>query len=74
MEADKLLNTREAAELTGLKPNTLERMRLFGNGPSFIRLGAKAIKYRRSDVLAWIEAMGTHRTTAEYMTTKGEAA
>lgn len=74
MEDDKLLNTREAAELVGFKPSTLDRMRLYGTGPVFVKIGVRAIKYRRSDVLAWIEAKGTHRTTAEYMTTKGVAA
>lgn len=74
MEADKLLNTREAAALIGFKPNTLERMRLYGTGPRFVRLGARAIKYKAGEVLAWIEKHGTHRSTAEYMPTKGEAA
>jgi excisionase family DNA binding protein len=48
-----LLTQQEAAEATRLSPRTLERHRLAGTGPKFVRLGRRVL-YRREDVEAWI--------------------
>ena len=50
-----MISTREAAKITGLSHRTLEKKRRHGTGPRFCRLGG-AVRYRRSDVEAWIEA------------------
>jgi excisionase family DNA binding protein len=42
------------AELLGLQRNTLEKWRVRGEGPPFAKFGGR-VRYRRSDVLAWIE-------------------
>ena len=41
----RILRTPEAAPYVGLAPATLEKMRVTGDGPRFIRLGGKAIGY-----------------------------
>jgi predicted DNA-binding transcriptional regulator AlpA len=51
---DALLLPAEAAHLLALSPRTLEGLRLSGGGPPFVRLN-RAVRYRRADVLAWIE-------------------
>ena len=49
------LTTPEAAEILGLRAGTLEAWRVRGGGPNFLRLG-RAIRYRREDLLAFMEA------------------
>jgi predicted DNA-binding transcriptional regulator AlpA len=53
MSAIALLNEREAALLLGLSPRTLERYRVTGFGPSFVKAGRRCL-YRPQDVDAWI--------------------
>ena len=49
-----LLTQRQAAALLCLSERTLERFRVSGIGPKFVRMG-KSIRYRLGDVEAWIE-------------------
>jgi excisionase family DNA binding protein len=65
------LTTREVAEMLGLKPITLKMWRMYGKGPSWQRIGTKAVRYPLSAVTAWLEAnskaeraSSTLRTTA----------
>ena len=53
---DALLVTTEAAFLLGLSHRTLEALRLRGGGPPFVVVTPKAIRYRRCDIDAFIEA------------------
>ena len=58
-----LLNTRIAAGRCGLSPRTLEKLRVNGGGPHFIRLGG-AVRYQLEDLDAWIAA-NRRRTTSD---------
>ena len=58
-----LLTQQEAAEETRLSERTLERHRLAGTGPKFVRLGRRVL-YRRQDVEEWIAA-NICRSTSE---------
>lgn len=53
---DALLFTDEVAFLVGLKPRALAALRLRGGGPRFVRLSGRAVRYRRADLDAWINA------------------
>jgi hypothetical protein len=46
------LNTREAAVYLKLKPNTLEKMRVYGGGPVFRKHGRHVV-YHIDDLTAW---------------------
>jgi predicted DNA-binding transcriptional regulator AlpA len=48
-----LLSQREAATLLHLSERTLERFRVSGTGPKFVRLG-RSIRYRLADIEAFI--------------------
>jgi predicted DNA-binding transcriptional regulator AlpA len=48
-----LLRQREAATLLHLSERTLERFRVSGTGPKFVRLG-RSIRYRLTDIEAFI--------------------
>lgn len=50
-----LLSTKEAALYLNLHPSTLEKWRVYGGGPRAYRLGAKAIRYRRADLDAFVD-------------------
>lgn len=53
-DLDTLLTGREAAALLRLSERTMERHRSAGTGPRYVALG-RAIRYRRPDLLDWIE-------------------
>lgn len=51
---DELLNIAQAAVAIGVSIDTLRRWATKGSGPPHLRVG-RAIKYRRADLLAWID-------------------
>ncbi len=46
------LNTRQAAAHLGLSTRTLDRYRVSGEGPVFLRFGGR-VRYLREDLDAW---------------------
>ena len=52
----------EHQRMAHVAPRTLQRKRLDGTGPMFVKLGRRVL-YRRRHVLAWIEA-NTHDSTS----------
>lgn len=62
-----LLTTPEAAEFLRLSPRTLERMRVQGTGPRFLKLGPglrARVVYDLEDLLAWLQR--SHLSTSEF--------
>ncbi len=55
MEPVSLLKTQQAANYLALSVTTLEKYRVYGGGPSFVRLG-RAVRYRTADLNAWLES------------------
>jgi excisionase family DNA binding protein len=62
-QPDVYLTQREAAEVLRLSERTLERHRLAGSGPAFVKAGRRVL-YRRADIEAWAAA-NTFRSTSE---------
>ena len=52
----KLHRTKKAAEILGLEERTLDKWRLLGKGPKFVRVGTRAIRYRHEDLVNFIES------------------
>lgn len=50
-----VFDTARTSEYLGLSMSTLEKARVYGTGPKFLRLG-RAIRYRRCDLDAWLAA------------------
>ena len=50
----RVLRTEAAATYVGLSPSTLEKRRLTGGGPRFIRLGARAVGYEIQALDEWL--------------------
>jgi len=55
MQSKRVLRTDAAAEYVALKPSTLEKMRVRGDGPRFIKLGSRAVGYLLADLDAWLD-------------------
>jgi predicted DNA-binding transcriptional regulator AlpA len=53
----------EASAFLRLSERTLERHRIAGTGPKFVRLGRRIV-YRRADLEAWVDE-NTFRSTSE---------
>ncbi|MAW80407.1 MAG: hypothetical protein CMI63_09220 [Parvularcula sp.] len=47
------LNNEEAAQYLGLKAATLNKWRVYGEGPPFIKVG-RLVRYRRTDLDAYL--------------------
>ena len=56
-------NVREAARYLRLSPRTLERSRLAGTGPRFVKAGRRVL-YRADELNRWAESR-TFGSTAE---------
>jgi excisionase family DNA binding protein len=53
------LTAGEAADYTGLSKSYLAKLRMCTNkrsGPPFVKIGLRAVRYRRADLDVWIEA------------------
>ncbi len=56
MQHDLLLTTKQAAPILGVSVAFLERDRWAGARVPFIKIGSRAVRYRYSDLLAYIES------------------
>lgn len=54
MDHNQLLSTIEAAARLNIHPETLKRWRAEGRSPAYVKLAGKAVRYRASDIEAWI--------------------
>ena len=63
--ADVLLTEAEAAEFLQVSPRTLQGWRYNGGGPRFVRISRRIIRYRRQDLLDWIEKRTVASTSAK---------
>lgn len=54
--SNSLLTPAEASGQLGLTPGALAQLRYTGGGPRFIKLTARAVRYRQCDLDAWIAA------------------
>lgn len=65
---EQFLNTVEAAQIIKLSPRTLERMRVEGGGPPFLKAGPgkrSRVLYRYQDLIDWL-APRTFDNTSQY--------
>ncbi len=62
---DQLFTTKQAAQILGVSIAFLERDRWAGARVPFVKIGSRAVRYRHSDLLAYIKSC-THYSTSEY--------
>ena len=56
MAADELIGVKKLAEELEVHPGTIHNWRSRGEGPRAVRLAGGKLRFRRSDVEAWLEA------------------
>ncbi|MEO1282849.1 MAG: helix-turn-helix domain-containing protein [Pseudomonadota bacterium] len=60
------LTSNEAAEVLKISTRTLERMRVEGSGPRFMKAGPgrrSRVLYQLADITSWLEAKAYHSTS-----------
>lgn len=62
--SEKLLTTKEAAPILGVSVAFLERDRWAGARIPFVKIGARAVRYRYNDLQHYIESC-VRRSTSE---------
>lgn len=60
---DRLMDEREAADVLCYSVRALQNWRHRGGGPKFVRVSARSIRYRRRDLLDWINARTVAHTS-----------
>ena len=58
-----LLTQREAALALRLSERTLERLRVSGLGPVFVKCGGRSVRYRQTDLEDWISTRVVRSTS-----------
>lgn len=64
LDGEELLTTMEAAVALRVTEGYLAKMRVSGDGPVYVRVGPRLIRYRASDLRAYVEAR-RERSTSE---------
>ena len=64
LQSWQMLPTDGAADHVGLSVSTLEKLRLTGDGPIYVKLGRRVL-YRLEDLEDWVAAH-RYRSTSEY--------
>ena len=54
--SDRLLRRQEVEELTGLSRSSIYRRMADGEFPRPVRVGALAVRWKESDITAWIQS------------------
>ena len=54
-ENAEYINEVELSRLLRISVRTVQRLRANGNGPPFIRVGAKSIRYKLSSCMVWAD-------------------
>jgi predicted DNA-binding transcriptional regulator AlpA len=61
---DACMRTPAASLYIGIAESTLNKMRLTGDGPPFVKVGPRAVAYRKADLDAWLAAR-VRRSTSD---------
>lgn len=56
------MTTVDAAAYTGVSRSTLEKLRIFGGGPRYLKLG-RLVRYRKSDLEEWLSIRAVSSTS-----------
>jgi len=51
----RMLTTAEAAAFLGVAKNTMEKWRLYADGPAFIKLSRHCVRYHPADLQAFVD-------------------
>lgn len=63
-DPNALLDEQVASQYLALSPRTLRNWRTRGNGPKFVKISTRCIRYRLRDLLEWSDHR-TRRSTSD---------
>ena len=58
-----LLTEVQAAEFLNFTPRALQNWRITGQGPAFVKIGSRSVRYRLEALRDWIEARERQSTS-----------
>lgn len=70
----ELLSTQGLVELIHLSKRFREERRISGDTPSFLRISARAVRYRWRAVVQWIDTMKHNNTSDQGDNAQGKGA
>jgi Helix-turn-helix domain len=53
--ADRLITEQEAADFLRYSVRALQNWRLRGGGPEYVRVSRRSVRYRRRELIRWVE-------------------
>lgn len=57
-DQDELMTEGDVAKLLLISHSSMKRLRASGNGPRYVRISPRVVRYRRRDVLEWMRQGG----------------
>lgn len=60
---EPLLTTKQAADRIGLTESFLEARRVRGDGPLYVRISQRCVRYAPGDLAAWVDERRTNSTS-----------
>ncbi len=63
-DTDVLFTEDRAATFLSVTRRTLQAWRMRGGGPRYVRISSRCVRYKRSELLSWIESR-SRTSTAE---------
>jgi predicted DNA-binding transcriptional regulator AlpA len=60
---DRVFRTAAASDLIKVSASTLTKWRVRGEGPPFVRIGARLVGYLEADLLAWLASRRAQSTS-----------
>ena len=55
IDPDQLLKEEEGAKLCGVTRRAFQQWRFDGKGPRYVSISRRCVRYRRQDIIEWIE-------------------
>ncbi len=62
-DLEALIPEKRAAEFLGLSIKTLQKKRCTGDGPVFVRISARCVRYRRRNLIEWANSLARQSTS-----------
>jgi hypothetical protein len=60
---EELLTEQQAAALLGLTVRFLQNRRTRGGGPTYVEISGRCIRYRRRELIRWLDALSKSHTS-----------
>ena len=57
------LNERQAAEKLGVTASAMQAWRLKGTGPRFVKISARCVRYKESEIDSWAQSLERESTS-----------